>query len=100
METMNKLLIDFIIDKNIYGFRNILESKEPFFIDIPEVSQLKKVPSTTIPNNTVHAVIKLSNSDENENDLSINEESFNLAKKVQGQVEFNEQFNKKTYSTV
>ena len=35
-------LISFIIDKNIYGFRNILESKESFFIQIPDFSQQKK----------------------------------------------------------
>ena len=31
-------LITFIIEKNINGFRNILESKESFFIHIPDVS--------------------------------------------------------------
>ena len=36
-------LITFIIDKNINGFRNILESKESFFIQIPDVSQSNKV---------------------------------------------------------
>ena len=48
-------LISFIIDKNIHGFRNILESKEPYFIQIPEFSKLSKVQQsnqgreTTVP---------------------------------------------------